>query len=286
MDSNNEANSNLISLIKELSSANNKLKSEVNEYREILTESRNEVTSLQNRIEDMETASVAGFLYPGSYATTASIASPLNKNFPQNMDGDLYSEDIPSPIHSSIPQNIITSFGGSSSYNASNNINATTDPPIHSPADSLLSAPMLSSSNPLHYHHHYHHYHHCGNENPEIVKGGSVFGELEKYLMKKKTTSKSGGSASGGSVSGSVGGGYSSRRVSHSSLRKGKNVVLEIEEEDNECLTDSRSDISESKRKRFEDYNSDSLLTYTDNESDQDTFEVSTELKILLYFLL
>ncbi|CAJ0756335.1 3023_t:CDS:1, partial [Entrophospora sp. SA101] len=109
VDSNNEANSNLISLIKELSSANNKLKSEVIEYREILTESRNEVTSLQNRIEEMETASAAGFLYPGSYATTASIASPLNKNFPQNMDGDLYSEDISSPIHSSIPQNIITS---------------------------------------------------------------------------------------------------------------------------------------------------------------------------------
>ncbi|CAJ0883005.1 2799_t:CDS:10 [Entrophospora sp. SA101] len=158
VDSNNEANSNLISLIKELSSANNKLKSEVIEYREILTESRNEVTSLQNRIEEMETASAAGFLYPGSYATTASIASPLNKNFPQNMDGDLYSEDISSPIHSSIPQNIITSFG-------------------------------------------------------------------------------------------------------------------EIEDEDNECLTDNRSDISESKRKRFEDYNSDSLLTCTDNESDQDTLE-------------
>nr|CAG8435503.1 14290_t:CDS:10 [Entrophospora candida] len=169
VDSNNEANSNLISLIKELSSANNKLKSEVIEYREILTESRNEVTSLQNRIEEMETASAAGFLYPGSYATTASIASPLNKNFPQNMDGDLYSEDILSPIHSSIPQNIITSFGVS--------------------------------------------------------------------------------------------------------LRKGKNVILEIEDEDNECLTDNRSDISESKRKRFEDYNSDSLLTCTDNESDQDTLE-------------
>ncbi|CAH1764081.1 1623_t:CDS:10, partial [Entrophospora sp. SA101] len=182
VDSNNEANSNLISLIKELSSANNKLKSEVIEYREILTESRNEVTSLQNRIEEMETASAAGFLYPGSYATTASIASPLNKNFPQNMDGDLYSEDISSPIHSSIPQNIITSFG-------------------------------------------------------EIVKGSSVFGELEKYLMKQKTTSK------------------------------------KIEDEDNECLTDNRSDISESKRKRFEDYNSDSLLTCTDNESDQDTLE-------------
>ncbi|CAG8790272.1 10363_t:CDS:2, partial [Racocetra fulgida] len=68
---NNEANSHLIALIKELSSANNKLKSEISEYRDLLTESRNEVSSLQNRIEDFETASATGYFHPSSYATSA-----------------------------------------------------------------------------------------------------------------------------------------------------------------------------------------------------------------------
>ncbi|CAJ0837174.1 10171_t:CDS:10, partial [Entrophospora sp. SA101] len=256
VDSNNEANSNLISLIKEL----------------------NEVTSLQNRIEEMETASAAGFLYPGSYATTASIASPLNKNFPQNMDGDLYSEDISSPIHSSIPQNIITSFGEIEDEdnecltdNRSDISESKRKRFEDYNSDSLLTC--------------------TDNESDQDTLEGVNNTARRKFKPKSKATSSK---SLRGSISKkkdhsqksrvsllsaglNMDGDLYSEDISspiHSSIPQ--NIITsfgEIEDEDNECLTDNRSDISESKRKRFEDYNSDSLLTCTDNESDQDTLE-------------
>ncbi|KAF0455972.1 hypothetical protein F8M41_001393 [Gigaspora margarita] len=154
---NNEANSHLINLIKELSSANNKLKSEISEYRDLLSESRNEVSSLQNRVEDLETASVAGYLPPGSCATsTFQPHDEMGENQPSSA---MFMETI---------------------GDTSNNI-----------PGSVVSSSVLSSSNPLHHHYHYHHHHYHG-ENNDVVRG-NVFGELEKCYKKPRSKSKSKG---------------------------------------------------------------------------------------------
>ncbi|CAG8675433.1 24681_t:CDS:2 [Dentiscutata erythropus] len=186
---NNEANSHLINLIKELSSANNKLKSEISEYRDLLAESRNEVGGLQSQIDDLETARVAGYLPPGSYA--ASTFQPnyeTGENKPSStimfMDeiGDT-SNNIPGTAARSINPHmspVLSSSFGPGSYNTFNSLGV--DPSVHSPVGSVVSSSMLSSSNPnpLHVHHHY--YYHP--ENNDIVQG-NLFGELEKKYIKK-----------------------------------------------------------------------------------------------------
>ncbi|CAB5195211.1 unnamed protein product [Rhizophagus irregularis] len=141
---------------------------------------------------------------------------------------------------------------GPASYNTFNSLGV--DPSVHSPAGSIVSTSALSSSNPLHHHHHYHHYHHYTNENVDIVRG-SVFGELEKYLMKKTKHKKSG----------------------RSSI-KGKKVFVEIGEEDEE-----QRDTIEKKREIIDNGNSDSDITYSDDSNEERDLEgddrVSDKLK-------
>ncbi|CAG8698749.1 12832_t:CDS:2, partial [Gigaspora rosea] len=143
---NNEANSHLINLIKELSSANNKLKSEISEYRDLLAESRNEVSSLQNRVEDLETASVAGYLPPGSCATsTFQPHDEMGENQPSSVMfmetiGDT-SNNIPGTADRSINSHmspILSSSFGPGSYNTFNSLGV--DPSVHSPVGSVVSS--------------------------------------------------------------------------------------------------------------------------------------------------
>lgn len=266
--SNNEANNHLIALIKELSSANNKLKSEISEYRELLSESRNEVSTLQNRMEDIETASTTGYAYPASYASSVAFASPFKPNFPPHVldemgTGSTVGENLPNvnieieecgegsttpsgsaakPIHPHASP--MSSSFGPASYNTFNSLGV--DPSVHSPAGSVISTSALSSSNPLHHHHHYH-YHHYPNENVDIVRG-SVFGELEKYLMKKTKH----------------------KRPGRSSI-KGKKVFVEIGEGDEE-----QRDTIEKKREIINNGNgnSDTDITYSDDSDEEKDFEV------------
>ncbi|CAG8629265.1 28480_t:CDS:2, partial [Racocetra persica] len=169
---NNEANSHLIALIKELSSANNKLKSEISEYRDLLSESRNEVSSLQNRIEDFETASTTGYFHPSSYATSAfqPLANDeMGENQPSSMNAFM---EEPGDMSNIIPDtgdmsNIIPGTAarpimspnpsfGPGSYNTFNSLGV--DPSVHSPVGSVVSSSI-----------------------------GNVFGELEKYYKKPKS---------------------------------------------------------------------------------------------------
>ncbi|CAG8505852.1 7405_t:CDS:2, partial [Scutellospora calospora] len=194
---NNEANTHLIALIKELSSANNKLKSEIGEYRDLLSESRNEVSSLQCRIEDLETASAAGYLYPGSYASATpfnTIMQPIHDEMEETQPSStsVFMEEIGDmsnnisgtaarSINPLLSPNALSSSFGPGSYNTFNSLGV--DPSVHSPVGSVVSSSVLSSSNPFHHHYHYHH-HHYHNENNDIR--GNVFGELEKHFKKPK----------------------------------------------------------------------------------------------------
>ncbi|GES83509.1 hypothetical protein GLOIN_2v777671 [Rhizophagus clarus] len=270
---NNEANHHLIALIKELSSANNKLKSEISEYRELLSESRNELSTLQNRIEDIETASTTGYAYPASHASSVAFASPFKPNFPPhvldemgmggmvgenlsntNIEVEECGEGSTTPSGSAAKPILphmspISSSFGPASYNTFNSLGV--DPSVHSPAGSFVSTSALSSSNPLHHHHHYHHYHHYPNENVDIVRGGSVFGELEKYLMKKTKH----------------------KRPGRNSI-KGKKVFVEIGEEDEE-----QRDTIEKKREIIGNGNSDSDITYSDDSDEERDPEGADKLK-------
>jgi hypothetical protein len=145
------------------------------------------------------------------------------------------------PIHPHMSP--MSSSFGPASYNTFNSLGV--DPSVHSPAGSIVSTSALSSSNPLHHHHHYHHYHHYPNENVDIVRG-SVFGELEKYLMKKTKHKRSG--------RGSI---------------KGKKVFVEIGEEDEE-----QRDTIEKKREIVDNENSDSNITYSDDSDEERDPEV------------
>ncbi|CAG8454713.1 848_t:CDS:10 [Ambispora gerdemannii] len=228
--SNNEANTHLITLIKELSSANNKLKSEILEYRELLTESRNEVSTLQNRIEELETASATGYSpYPASYTSTTFAPPFNNKGIPVQVIDEVESngEESPvtavfmeeggdgvsgniigtpaRPIHARIsPSALSSSFGCAASINTFNSMGV--DPSVASPAGSLVSTSLLSSSNP-------------------------VFGELEKYLVKKTKP-------------------RGARRPGRGALKKGKKRFVEIGEEGEEELTNNEN--SESKEAQEE----------------------------------
>jgi hypothetical protein len=210
----------------------------------------------------METASTAGFAYPASHASSVAFASPLKPNFPshvldemgtvsENLEVEESGEgsNIPSgsaakPIHPHISP-MSPSFGPAS-YNS-----LGVDPSVHSPAGSFVSTSALSSSNPLHHHHHHHHHHHYPNENVDIVRG-SVFGELEKYLMKKTKHKISG----------------------RNSIRKGKKVFVEIGEEDEERLKDdvdfAQSDTTERKCEINDNENFDSDITYSDSDEERD----------------
>ncbi|KAG9288076.1 hypothetical protein G9A89_017671 [Geosiphon pyriformis] len=285
---NNEANTHLITLIKELSSANHKLKSNIIEYRELLTESRNEVSTLQNRVEELETANATGYSpYPPSYATDVSCPIPFKKGLPVD-EGATIEEDSPvtavfideslegtgslttkipgRPIHPHMSASVLSSsFGGAASINTFNSM--VVDPSLASPAGSLISNSMLSSSNPPHYHHHYHHYHHYPSEKADIVRG-SVFGELEKYLMKKKPRG--------------------TRRPGQGALKKGKKRFVEIVEdgqkpeikhpkveENNEGIKATKKE----KEKTDDSYSESEDLTYTD-EFDEE--RVNGEEKVVV----
>ncbi|RIB15220.1 hypothetical protein C2G38_2192895 [Gigaspora rosea] len=187
---NNETNSHLINLIKELSSENNQLKSEISEYRDL-------VSSLQNRIEDLETASVAGYLSHGSCVTsTFQPHDEMGENQPSSVMfmetiGDT-SNNIPGTSAQSINaymSPVLSSSFGPGSYNTFNSL--AVDSSVHSPVGSVVSSSMLSNSNPLHHHYHYHHHHYHG-ENNDIVQG-NVFCELEKCYKKPRSKSKSKG---------------------------------------------------------------------------------------------
>ncbi|CAI2167804.1 19953_t:CDS:2 [Funneliformis geosporum] len=242
--SNNEANNHLIALIKELSSANNKLKSENSEYRELLLESRNELSTLQNRIEDMETASTTGYVYPASHASSAAfVSSPFKSNFPlhvldergicgenssiieveENGEGSNFpSGSSTKPILHMSP---ISSSFSHASHNTFNSLGV--DPSAHSPVGSFISTSALS------------------------IRGSSVFGELEKYLM-KKTKHK---------------GVIKSER---NGKRKGKKAFYEIGEEDEEQHKDSaQSDTTEKKFERNYDETSDSDIIYSDDSGEE-----------------
>ncbi|CAG8448681.1 13566_t:CDS:10 [Ambispora leptoticha] len=278
--SNNEANTHLITLIKELSSANNKLKSEILEYRELLTESRNEVSTLQNRIEELETASATGYTpYPASYTST-TFAPPLNnKGIPVQVIDEVESNNgeespvtavfmeeggdgvsgnisgIPArSIHARIsPSAVSSSFGGAASINTFNSMGV--DPSVASPAGSLVSTSMLSSSNPLHYHHHYHHYHHYPAENVDIVRG-SVFGELEKYILKKTKP-------------------RGARRPGRGALKKGKKRFVEIGEGEEEELINNEN--PEGKEVQGENPPTKTSKKSGDSESESDDIAFSDE---------
>ncbi|CAG8554578.1 2550_t:CDS:2 [Funneliformis mosseae] len=244
--SNNEANNHLIALIKELSSANNKLKSENSEYRELLLESRNELSTLQNRIEDMETASTTGYAYPASYASSAAFVSPFKPNFPlhvldekgmgtggenssnveveENGEGSNFpSGSSTKPIH--LHMSPISSSFSHASYNTFNSLGV--DPSAHSPVGSLVSTSALS------------------------IRGSSVFGELEKYLM-KKTKHKG------------------VRKSERSGNRKGKKAFFEICEEDEELRKDgAQSDTTEKKYERNYNETSESDIIYSDDSGEE-----------------
>ncbi|CAG8446677.1 2240_t:CDS:10 [Acaulospora colombiana] len=237
---NNEANSHLINLIKELSSANNKLKLEIGEYRDLLFESRNEVSALQARIEDMETASATGYPYQASY-TSGSFASPFNRNFPPHVLDDAasvgesashtgcYTEEaadgsniLPGigdrPIHPHMSPSVLSSSFGPGSYNTFNSMGV--DASTHSPAGSVVSSSVLS--------------------------------KLEKYLMKKTKHKGSG-------------------RIRHSSLKKGKKMFVEISEEDEEQIKpdDAQSDTAIRRHEKSDDY-SDCYQSYSgESEGDE-----------------
>ncbi|CAG8448304.1 4972_t:CDS:2 [Diversispora eburnea] len=156
---NNEANPHLINLIKELLSSNNKLKSEVNEYCDLLSESRNEVSTLQIRIEELETANTTGYPYSASY-TQGYFTSPFNRNFPAHVLDDIASvgdsasnaghiEELADEsnivpgigarqIHPHMASSILSSSLGQGSYNTFNSMGV--DASVHSPVGSVVSS--------------------------------------------------------------------------------------------------------------------------------------------------
>jgi hypothetical protein len=218
----------------------------------------------------METASTTGYAYPASYASSVAFTSS-KPNFPShvldemgmggtvgenspnvNVEENGEGSNIPSGSAAKlIHMSPVSSSFGPASFNTFNSMGV--DPSVHSPVGSFVSTSALSSSNPLHHHHHHHHHHHYPNENLDIVKGSSVFGELEKYLMKKTKH----------------------KRPGRSSIRKGKKVFVEIGEEDEEQLNDdvdaAQSDTTEKKRERNE---SNSDITYSDDSDEERDLEV------------
>jgi len=258
-------------MIRELSSANDKLKAQITEYKEMLTETRNEVSTLQDKIVDMETASAHGYsTYAASYTTNTSVASPFVRALPPHVSDEVISIGEQSEItatavddiaeasnpQATVPRPILTQL---STFPLSSSLGPTTptlnslgvDNSLNSPAG---SAAMLSSSNPLHYHHYYHHYHHYAPESPEVPRG-SVLGELEKEI---KGVLK-----------------QQSRRRQHDSYKRNKaplDTVNDVDEE--EILTDRSESTAENKTGRSEEIVYDIDTSGEDSDGERDVNRV------------
>ncbi|RUO96667.1 hypothetical protein BC936DRAFT_141644 [Jimgerdemannia flammicorona] len=94
-------NNHLINLIKELAAANNKLKSDLVEYKEMLSDSRNELHSLRSKVEEMEngdpTASIKTASSIAGTAASSRHGSPTGSVTPT---ADEFAGMLPNVKHS------------------------------------------------------------------------------------------------------------------------------------------------------------------------------------------
>lgn len=84
-------NNHLINLIKELAAANNKLKSDLVEYKEMLSDSRNELLTLRSKVEEIETD------------PTKTTASSIAGTGPSSRQGSIAGSPTDSPTGSVTP---------------------------------------------------------------------------------------------------------------------------------------------------------------------------------------
>ncbi|KAG0329879.1 hypothetical protein BG004_002233 [Podila humilis] len=149
------AQNQLISLIKELATTNSTLRSELNEYRDLLQDSRNEVLALRSQVED----------YEQGHAFESCCGSRLD----DTSESYLTSQSAWSVME--------TSLAG---LDAVSHIGTLGSIP-GSPPPYMTTPTSHHRRHPHHRHHSHHHHHHHHRHHLATGIRGNVFGELESF---------------------------------------------------------------------------------------------------------
>lgn len=167
---NNSNNNDLISLIKELSSANSKLKSDLINCKEQLSESRDEVIALNQKLEDTNNTNETGKRLEDDMKSSMKRSKKLKRATSVKDDSTTTAKKEGLPIRSK----------------------TTVQPPLPSvsssmPTSSLASSPVSAKNAVVHHHYHYH---------VKNSKGERVRITNEMYSSSSKSTGSSSGNSS------------------------------------------------------------------------------------------